>query len=112
MTVPCGKSDDYYPTPKEGTGESSCSLCGAATESRYGVRIPYQTQVQFETGFGPIYGTTRNISSGGMFVETKSPLAIGQKVELKFKFRSGTHSIKLMARVVRETSDGSGLRLL
>ena len=74
--------------------------------------MPYQTGVQLDTGVGPVYGKTQNISRGGMFVDIQTPLAIGQKVELTFNFRSGTHSIKLLVQVVRETDAGLGLRLI
>jgi Tfp pilus assembly protein PilZ len=74
--------------------------------------MPYHTGVKMDTDAGLIYGTTRNIGSGGLFVETKFSLPIGQKVELKFKFRSGSHFIRLPAQVVRGTSEGLGLRLL
>ena len=81
-------------------------------ECRRGVRIPYTTAVELNTAFGQVKCTTRDISSGGMFVDAKTPLSIGQRFELNFRFRSGGHSIKLMAQVIRETRQGFGIKLL
>jgi len=97
---------------KEGIGKSIPSTCGVAKERRNRARTPYTTAVQFNTPVGSAIGTTRNISIGGLFVETATPLSVGQNLEMKFKFRSGHHFIKLRAQVVRKTSKGFGLKLL
>ena len=83
-----------------------------AHECRRGVRIPYRTAIEFNTSAGPSIGTIRNISAGGLFVDTKTPLSVGQKFEMNFKFRSGGYTMKLLAQVVRETSRGIGIKLL
>jgi hypothetical protein len=84
----------------------------AAKECRRGLRIPYHTAVELNTSAGPAKGMIRNISIGGLFVDTKTRLSVGQKFEMNFRFRSGNHSMKLLAQVVRETSEGLGLKLL
>ena len=85
---------------------------GTAHEFRKSVRIPYQSTVELNSSTGPAKGATRNISTGGLFVDTKISSCVGQKLEMNFWFRSGYHSMKLQAQVVRETSEGLGLRLL
>jgi hypothetical protein len=81
-------------------------------ECRRGVRIPYHSAVEFNTPTGPSIGTIRDISIGGLFVDTKTPLSVGRKFEMNFQFRSGKHTMKLLAQVVRKTSEGLGIRLL
>lgn len=84
----------------------------AANECRRGLRMPYHTAVELNTSTGPAKGTIRNISIGGLFVDTETPLIVGQKFEMNFQFRSGNHAMKLMAQVVRETKEGLGVKLL
>ena len=86
--------------------------CDAANECRRGLRMPYHTAVELNTSAGPAKGTIRNVSIGGLFVDTKTPLSVGQKFEMNFQFRSGNHAMKLMAQVVRETKEGLGVKLL
>ena len=74
--------------------------------------MPYRAAVELNTSVGPAKGPIRNISIGGLFVDTKTQLSVGQKFEMNFQFRSGNHSMKLLAQVVRETSEGLGLKLL
>jgi len=88
------------------------SGCGTAHECRNAVRIPYHSAVELNSPTGPAKGATRNISTGGLFVDTKISSCVGQKLEMNFRFRSGYHSMKIQAQVVRETSEGLGLKLL
>ena len=85
---------------------------GTAHECRHSVRIPYHSAVELNSPTGPVKGATRNISTGGLFVDTKISKCVGQKLEMNFRVRSGYHSMKLQAQVVRETSEGLGLKLL
>jgi hypothetical protein len=109
---PYGRKEVRSAELKEGTGKSIPAKSGVVKESRHGARTPYTTAVQLNTPGGPVISTTRNLSIGGLFVETNTPLSVGQKFEMRFKFRSGQHSIKLRAQVVRKTSEGFGLKLL
>jgi PilZ domain len=85
---------------------------GTAHECRNSVRIPYQSTVELNSPTGPAKGATRNISIGGLFVDTKISSCVGQKLEMNFRFRSGYHRMKLQAQVVRKTSEGLGLKLI
>jgi hypothetical protein len=81
-------------------------------ECRRGVRIPYHSAVEFNISTGSSVGTIRDISIGGLFVDTNTPLSVSQKFEMNFQFRSGKHTMKLLAQVVRKTSEGIGIKLL
>ena len=97
---------------KSGIDRLAGSGFDAANECRRGIRMPYHASVELNTSVGPAKGTIRNISIGGLFVDTKTQLRVGQKFEMNFQFRSGNHTMKLLAQVVRETKDGLGIKLL
>jgi hypothetical protein len=105
-------NDSRPQSPIPGRDRLARSEFDSAHECRRGVRIPYHAEVAFTASTGPAMGTIRNISAGGMFVCTKSQLCVGQKFEMNFQFRSGNHTMKLLAQVVRETSEGLGLKLV
>lgn len=86
--------------------------CGVAYEYRKSERIPYQSVVELTFSSGPAKAATRNISLGGLFVDTKIQPCLGQLIELNFQFRFGRQRMKLQAQVVRKTSEGLGLKLL
>jgi len=97
---------------KSSTDRLAGFRCDAANECRRGQRIPYHTAVELSTSVGPAEGMIQNISTGGLFVHTETQLSVGQKFEMNFQFRSGNHSMKLQAQVVRETRGGFGAKLL
>ncbi len=51
------------------------------TQQRYEVRIP----VEFESEGQDYQAETRNMSLGGMFIETAAPLKYGQKLRVRFR---------------------------
>jgi hypothetical protein len=85
---------------------------GSARERRGTLRIPYHTSVKCYTSDGAVSGRIRNLSAKGLFVDVSKPFSIGEKFELDFTFRSGKHSMKLRAEVVRQSVDGIAIRLL
>ena len=92
--------------------ESSSRESNAVHECRGGRRIPYHSTVEVDTSAGLWKGIIQDISKGGLFVDTKTPIGVGQKCEVRFHFRSGNHSMKLLAQVVRKTNEGVGLKLI
>jgi len=86
--------------------------CGVAHECRKSERIPYQSVVELNFSAGQAKAAIRNISMGGLFVDTKIQPCLGQLIELNFQFRFGRQRMKLQAQVVRKTSEGLGLKLL
>src|SRR5512143_2110996 len=81
-----------------------------AGERRRTVRFPYHSTVKCYTTDGPVSGRIRNISTKGLFVDIRKPFSVGQKLELDFTFRSGRHSMKLQAEVLRQTREGIAVR--
>jgi Tfp pilus assembly protein PilZ len=52
----------------------------------------------------------RDISLGGIFVETTEKLTPGQKVEISLPFANQDRHIKMNGKVVRVTNDGVGVQ--
>jgi uncharacterized protein (TIGR02266 family) len=55
------------------------------------------------------YARMANLSEGGLFVRTRTPLGVGAQVTVRFEARPGTE-ISARARVMWTRPDGMGLR--
>lgn len=84
----------------------------AATEAekRLYPRKPLHLSVKMTAG--QIDGTrlARDISLGGIFLETEEKMAPGQEVQLSIPFTNQNRRIKLNGKVVRLTEDGVGVQ--
>jgi hypothetical protein len=97
---------------KSGIDRMAGFRCDSENECRRGLRMPYHTSVELNTSAGPAEGMIQNVSTGGLFVHTKTQVGVGQKFEMNFQFRSGNHTMRILAQVVRETKEGLGVKLL
>ena len=52
----------------------------------------------------------RDISEGGVFIETKQPLVPGQKIAMTFMTTDNQHHFKINGKIVRDTRDGIGVK--
>ncbi len=52
----------------------------------------------------------KDISTGGLFIETRSPLAVGQEIILILSLPSHERPIKIICEVVRATQQGIGVK--
>lgn len=75
-------------------------------------RKAYFMEVNFATPDRVISGYIRNISSDGMFVETREPFSIGQHVTLTFKLPNSMAHVKVNGEIVRVSSEGFGVKFL
>jgi hypothetical protein len=69
-------------------------------ERRETARLDKVFQVFFEGERGPGLGIARNISRGGMFVETRAPQPIGSQVRITFPAESGNMNAVAEVRFV------------
>src|SRR5579884_2451362 len=79
-------------------------------ELRRHPRVPLETAVEFVAkgaGGGRITGTSRDISLGGMFIQTSAPLPFGAELVLYLGIDKGKAPLVLPA-VVRWTRSGEG----
>ena len=73
-------------------------------------RRPYFMPVDFATGDRAFNGYIQNISSGGLLIETREPLSIGQQVILSFLRPKSREHIKVGGEVVRKVPNGLGVK--
>ena len=73
-------------------------------------RRPYFMPVDFATGDRAFNGYIQNISSGGLLIETRQPLSIGQQVILSFLRPKSREHIKVGGEVVRKVPNGLGVK--
>lgn len=67
----------------------------------------------------PVYYSTKdrlykdifvNFSAGGLFIETRDPISVNQKISLAFSFPNNDLPFKITGSVVRVDSDGVGIK--
>jgi Tfp pilus assembly protein PilZ len=75
-------------------------------------RRPAVQLVDFTIGDHFYSDAMRDISVGGMFIETSLDLAIGQEVAISIPFSDGRAPVRVRGKVVRVTGDGIGIRFL
>ncbi len=51
-----------------------------------------------------------NFSAGGLFIETRDPISIDQKISLAFSFPNNEYPFKISGYVVRVDSEGVGIK--
>ena len=74
-------------------------------------RKTYFMEVNFATPDSASSGYIQNISSDGLFVETKEPLSVGQHIILSFRLPSSKEHIKINGEIVRISPQGIGVKL-
>jgi uncharacterized protein (TIGR02266 family) len=78
--------------------------------SRKHTRKEYVTQVDFSTEDQAYKELVKDISPGGLFIETNAPLAVGQEITLLLSFPDQERPMKILGEVVRATDQGIGVR--
>ena len=73
-------------------------------------RKTYFMDVNFATQDRVSSGYIQNISSGGLYVETREALSVGQQITLSFKLPDSEDHIKIGGEGVRASSQGIGVK--
>jgi hypothetical protein len=79
--------------------------------SRKHLRKPYKQSTMFSTQNGIFEGTTKNISSSGVFVMSKNALEVGQTLTLALQYKDGKN-VKINGEIVWTNDEGFGLKFL
>jgi Tfp pilus assembly protein PilZ len=77
---------------------------------REDTRIPCFLPVDYSTSDRVYQDFINNLSSGGVFIETVSPFAIGQTISLIFSLPQLHKTFKIIGNIVRTEEDGIGVR--
>jgi uncharacterized protein (TIGR02266 family) len=73
-------------------------------------RKPYLKEVEFATEDRSYQEFIQDISTGGLFIETRSSLAIGQEITLILSLPNHERPMKIIGEVVRATQQGIGVK--
>lgn len=94
------------------------------SEKRHDLRLDAVFSVLLDTPMGEFLAVARNVSPGGMFIETRDPLPLGTKLRIRFQMPDSDDEIVASGEVknhyflnyagARERSSltGMGLRFL
>ena len=73
-------------------------------------RKPYFMPIDFATPDRAFSGFIQNISSGGLLIETRETLPVGEQVTLSFMRPKSRDYVKVGGEVVRNIPDGLGVK--
>ena len=79
---------------------------------RDGIRRSYDQTITFSTQDHQYTALCKDISNGGIFVQTEEVFRLGQLVTLEIPFSHGKESIQVPAEIVRVNHDGIGLKFM
>jgi len=88
---------------------------GAPTgaDRRTAKRVSLVTQIRTGAGGETLVGYSKDVSTGGLFVETEDPPAKGTEVTIRFRLSEDSPIQEVQAAVAyRMTGEGMGLRFL
>jgi Tfp pilus assembly protein PilZ len=75
-------------------------------------RRMYDRTITFSTQDRQYSAPCKDISNGGIFIQTGEIFRLGQLVTLDIPFSDGKESIKVPAEIVRVNTDGIGLKFM
>ena len=76
------------------------------------IRRTYEQSISFFVQNRRYKAICKDISSGGVFIQTNEVFHLGQTVMLDIPFSNGDQSIQVPAEIVRIDTDGIGLRFM
>ncbi len=78
--------------------------------SRRHARKPWIIPVNFKTQNRVYNDVIKDISAGGVFIETKFPFAAGQDITMKFRLPKSQRLIQAVGKIVRSNPLGIGVK--
>lgn len=83
-----------------------------SSDRRHSDRMPYPTAMSYRSSDTAGLGTVVDISPQGMFFETLTPLAAGERLHIDFRFRNSRAAMEICGEITRTTPSGAGVRFL
>jgi len=81
-------------------------------ERRRAIRIAYRTRLRYTSRQQTGTGQVRDISFDGLFLETPRPLAVGDRIDMNFRFRHTRSKFPIAGEVRHVRPQGMGVRLM
>ena len=75
-------------------------------------RVPCSESTHFVANRKLFHGTIKNISQGGIYIQTKERFEVGQEVVVAGPFGDNNADVKLNGRIVRNDSDGVAIQFV
>ena len=79
--------------------------------SRKHSRKPYKQSTMFSTQNGIFEGSTKNISSSGVFLMSKKAFEVGEVLTLALQYKDGK-SVKIKGQIAWTNEEGFGVEFL
>jgi len=80
--------------------------------SRQHPRVNYIISVKYEFDNQTYEGTTKNVSTGGVFIRTRDPVAVGQTVRIDVPLKKKGKIKRLSGKVTWSTRNGFGVQFI
>jgi len=80
--------------------------------SRRHARVDYSISVKYEFDNQTYAGTTQNVSTGGVFIKTLDPVAVGQTVRIDIPLKKKGKIKRLTGKVTWSTRYGFGVQFI
>ena len=87
------------------------SVLRKTNTARGHTRKDFSHKIKFETENGTFEGTTKNISTSGIFIATKEKFEIGQIIKMNLSTKSGA-TVEFKGYIIRIDEEGYGLKFL
>ena len=81
-------------------------------ERRHAVRVPYRTSLRFANQDHRGEGSVRDVSFDGLFLETPDFFAVGDQIDMNFRFRHTRFDVPIAGEVRHIGPRGVGVRLI
>ena len=82
------------------------------TSDRDDTRKSYSSTVSFTAKDRTYKGASKDLSSGGMFIETNESFSVGEIIILTIPFSNKKRDIKVPAEIMRITDEGIGVKFI
>jgi len=79
-------------------------------EQRDDERIPCLIAVDYSDKKRVYHDFIQDLSKGGVFIETREPLTIGEQISMTFAMPNTQNHFKVSGKIVRLANDGVGIR--
>lgn len=79
---------------------------------RNDVRKSFEKNISFSVQDRSYKAISKDISNGGLFIQTNEVFTLGQTVMLNIPFSDGSRDIKVPAEIVRVSNQGIGVRFM
>jgi type IV pilus assembly protein PilZ len=86
--------------PKSAKPSKSSSSAQGTRDDRQDHRIPIQMLVDYKSGGNYLFDFCKDLGTGGVFIETSRPLAMGAELELTFTIPDSKETLRTKGTVI------------